>query len=213
MACFSDDDKHIFPIKNIEDFVKFFTHHLDKGEPNLTLLSIVLGFIENSLTVNRTAVKQEVKTETDEKIVSCNLPLLELPEIEALYHKFSSFIKGSIDLTNDSSDYTSRDTVTYISNLIWSGLNGNYTDKAHLQSLFSYLTGTDISSEYTRISLISVDVTRVYLPMRHVKKLQLMDPLVALSILKRKLRYPVFLSLMRHFHLKCVLERIACYRL
>lgn len=43
--------KHLFPLKNFEDVEKLFAFNLDtnNGEPNLALLSIVLGLVEHSL--------------------------------------------------------------------------------------------------------------------------------------------------------------------
>ena len=140
MACFSEQDKQHFPLKNIEDLVVFFESHLkNRDEPNLALLSITLGCIENSLTCNRKHIQSE--NEKYGKTENPNLPLLQLSKVEALYQRFVSYVKSSIDSTSEIGPYTSRESVKKISDVIWSGLTGNYTDKAHLQSLYSYLTG------------------------------------------------------------------------
>ena len=51
--------RQFFPIKSIGDVLKLFRHELTKDEPNLALLSVVVGFIEHSLAVGRTTTNTQ----------------------------------------------------------------------------------------------------------------------------------------------------------
>ena len=58
----SSRDKHIsdyFPLKTVGDVLKLFEYELSKLEPNLAILSIIAGEIENSMTNCRTLVKDD----------------------------------------------------------------------------------------------------------------------------------------------------------
>ena len=139
MAGFRDREKRHFPLQNIQSVVSLFRDQLENNdEPNLALLSIVLGVIENALTVNR-AISPTV--DTAKNLVPI-FPVVELSTVEALYQKFVTQVKGSVDLTQYSGKYASRDLVKKVSDVIWNSLTRSYyKDKAHLQSLYSYLTG------------------------------------------------------------------------
>lgn len=155
MALFRERDKKIFPLRNIPCVLQLFKLQLEKNdEPNLSLLSIVIGAIENSLTCNRTTPisQQQQTSSTENKLdsaaataaaVEATIPTLDLRTVEALYQKFQSQIKGSVDLTQyKTSGYATRDLVKRVSDVIWSSLTRSYyKDRAHLQSLYSYLTG------------------------------------------------------------------------
>ena len=55
-------DKQIsdyFPLKTVGDVLKLFEYELSKAEPNLAILSIVAGEIENSMTNCRPLMKDE----------------------------------------------------------------------------------------------------------------------------------------------------------
>lgn len=136
MARFRDVDRALFPLKNIGSIVQIFKNQLeDNTEPDLALLSIIVGAVENTLTCSRSNDKLIV----DEPFC---LPALELQSVETLYGKFHAIIKGSIDLKHYSSKYATRDLIKKISDVIWNSLSRSYyKDKAHLQSLYSYLTG------------------------------------------------------------------------
>ena len=139
MAGFRDADKQHFPLQNIQDVVDLFRDHLEKcAQPNLSLLSIVLGAIENTLTVNR-AIPQDIDTSKNLEPI---FPVIELSTVEALQCKFVSHVKGSVDLSQYTSGYATRDLVKRVSDVIWGSLTRTYyKDRAHLQSLYSFLTG------------------------------------------------------------------------
>ncbi|XP_076312421.1 menin 1 isoform X2 [Tachypleus tridentatus] len=145
MAGFRDDQKCPFPLQSIQDVVKLFRIELERGdEPNLALLSIVVGSIENMLTCNR-YLSPRNETESDQN-VKPNFPILELSTVEALYCKFESQIKGCVDVTQyRGNSYASRELVKKTSDIIWSSLTRSYCkDRAHLQTLYSYLTGNKL---------------------------------------------------------------------
>lgn len=136
-----DIDPNIFPLQDISSVVKVFKQQLTSvKEPNLALLSIVAGAVENSLTCNRNFTVEK-ETDFDEG----KLPAVQYHIVEALYLKFSAVIKGAVDLTlYGDGKYATRELVKKVSDVIWNSLTRSYyKDRAHLQSLFSYLTGKD----------------------------------------------------------------------
>lgn len=139
MAGLRERDRLAFPLQNIQAVVNLFRDQLENTEqPNLALLSIVLGTIENTLTVNR-AISQDVDVEKNLQPI---FPVIDLSTVEALYQKFVALVRGSVDLTVYESEYSNRELVKRVSDIIWGQLpRSYYKDKAHLQSLYSFLTG------------------------------------------------------------------------
>lgn len=139
MAGFREREKQHFPLQSIQDVVDLFKDQMnDSDEPNLALLSIVLGAIENALTVNRALSGEVDHSKTLEPI----FPVIELETVEALYEKFVTHVKRSVDLTKYPCETATRELVKLVSDVIWSSLTRSfYKDKAHLQSLYSFLTG------------------------------------------------------------------------
>ncbi|OWF51452.1 menin-like [Mizuhopecten yessoensis] len=142
MAGFRENEKQHFPLQSIQDVVDLFRDQLTgSDEPNLPLLSIVLGAIENVLTVNRSLPGEIDHSKTLEPI----FPVIELETVEALYEKFVTHVKRSIDLTKFCGEVATRELVKLVSDVIWSSLMRSfYKDKAHLQSLYSFLTGNKL---------------------------------------------------------------------
>lgn len=139
MAGFRDLDKALFPIKHISDVVKLFRNQLeDTSEPDLALLSIVTGMFENQLTSRSNAGQL---TDSPETTVS---PRFELETVENLHKKFEIIVTKSVE-PNKGKTYATRDLVKRVSDVIWNSLTRSYyKDRAHLQSLFSYLTGNKL---------------------------------------------------------------------
>lgn len=139
MAGFGEREKQHFPLQNIQDVVDLFKDLLENTpETNLALLSIVLGTIEHALTMNRTLSTHIDSSKTLQPI----FPVVELSTVEALYTKFVTLVKSSVDLSVYPTDRTTRELVKKVSDVIWSSLTRSYyKDKAHLQSLYSFLTG------------------------------------------------------------------------
>lgn len=137
-----------FPISDIPSAVAVFRRELDKKEPDLLLLSLVAGAIENTMTCVRPTVEETVavsvtaETSFDVDQVPLRLPDVELHIIEALYTKFYSIIKSSVDPLQFDEGHASRELVKKVSDVIWNTLTRSYyKDRAHLQSMYSYLTG------------------------------------------------------------------------
>lgn len=152
MATISDKARSYFPLQSVDAVVALFRSELDtqssadssdaEKEPNLTLLSVVAGMVENILTANKPAHHGK----EDQRIgITPIFPVIELPNVEALCQKFDTQIKGSVDLSNYKSDFATRELVKKVSDIVWSSLTRSfYKDRAHLQSLFSYLTGNKL---------------------------------------------------------------------
>lgn len=137
-----------FPISDIPAAVAVFRRELDKKEPDLLLLSLVAGAIENTMTCVRPTVEVPIAVTNDTSFdldeVPLRLPDVELHIIEALYTKFYSVIKSSVDPTqfHERDGHASRELVKRVSDVIWNTLTRSYyKDRAHLQSMYSYLTG------------------------------------------------------------------------
>lgn len=149
MAEFTNEAKQHFPLQDIKSVLALFRSELTGDtEPNLVMLSVVIGMIENSLTSNRAAATTQqhaggAETEQSNRAgIEPIFPVIELPNVEALYTKFETQIKGSVDLSKFKSDYATRDLVKLVSDIIWNSLSRyHYKERAHLQSLFSFLTG------------------------------------------------------------------------
>ncbi|KAG5330838.1 MEN1 protein, partial [Acromyrmex charruanus] len=141
MAGFHDRDRALFPIRSISAIVQIFKNQLENSaEPDLALLSILIGAVENSLTCNRVFTPQENAVYDEPK-----LPPVEYHIAEALYTKFHAVIKGAVDLTVYDTKYATRELVKKVSDVIWNSLTRSYyKDRAHLQSLYSYLTANKL---------------------------------------------------------------------
>lgn len=145
--------KRLFPLKHISSVLALFKSQLSSPkEPNLALLSIVVGAIENQLTVNRVVATKDPQLETqtvdtDDHVHDGALqpifPVIDWHSTEALHSKFSTLIKGSVDLSEfKRNKHATRELVKKVSDIVWGSLTRScYKDRAHLQSLFSYLTG------------------------------------------------------------------------
>ncbi|XP_075225857.1 menin 1 [Lycorma delicatula] len=143
MAGLRQVDRRIFPLQDISSVVRIFRKELEgKSEPDLALLSIIAGAVENSMTCNRTF------TTSDENDVfgEPKIPTVEYNIVDALYSKFHAVIKGAVDLTlYGEIKYATRELVKRVSDVIWNSLTRSYyKDRAHLQSLYSYLTGNKL---------------------------------------------------------------------
>ncbi|CAH1104885.1 unnamed protein product [Psylliodes chrysocephalus] len=140
MAGFRDLDKVLFPIKSINNVVQLFRNQLESpSEPDLALLSIVAGVIENSLTSRSNAALQVC-----EPVEQNNLPILEIKTVEILYDKFRSIMLNAVD-QNKAKGFATRDLVKKVSDVIWNSLTRSYyKDRAHLQSLYSFLSGNKL---------------------------------------------------------------------
>lgn len=189
--------KHLFPLNNVGKVFDLFKAALElDSPPDLTFLSLIIGFIEDRLTSTSAANNQKANAKNEEaklnseksddtkddtgnilRNFSCspiergkkanpiclfteseakekeeNSPRkivdiyeLEIPGvrwevIDVLYKNFASQIKDGVEL-KQSSKRANRDLIHKVSDVIWSNLTRNYKDKAHQQTLYSYMVG------------------------------------------------------------------------
>ena len=163
-----EEKERFFPLKTVSSVVKLFESILKRtNEPDLALLSIIVGCIENTVTCSHQHLQQlpgakatvltAVGYETQEKLIleppikkGDDFPEIQLDVIEALYAKFRAVITSSVDLVQyGSPKFASRDIIKKVSDIIWNTLTRSYyKDRAHLQSLYSYLTGNTLFMHY-----------------------------------------------------------------
>jgi len=157
-----EEERSLFPLSTIGNVVHLFRLELtdDHHDPDIVLLSIVAGCIENSLTSPRTGTVSEdgnllcaSVTDFEEPEVAEveNLriePPVELHIVEALYAKFEAVVRGYCDLSlfkEEGRKGASRALIKRVSDIIWNTLTkSQYKDRAHLQSIYSYLTGSKL---------------------------------------------------------------------
>lgn len=138
--------KDLFPLNSFERVINLFKHQiLVRDEPDLSLISICLGFLENSLC-----------KENDSKV----FPVLTYETFDGLYKKFKSIVniaetafqtshttKSKRREADQEPKVATREKVKKINDVIWNSLlRSSYKDKAHLQSVYSYLTGNKLDS-------------------------------------------------------------------
>lgn len=147
MGLHSAQKKH-FPLRGIDGVVQLFDAELCKSEPDLALLSLVLGFVEHFLAVNRVIPINVPGVRFEPLEADCPnscFPTVELGMISALYERFTAQIRGAVDLSQyrRTPAGSSRELVKKVSDVIWNSLSRSYfKDRAHIQSLFSLITGT-----------------------------------------------------------------------
>ncbi|TRY58708.1 hypothetical protein DNTS_001261 [Danionella cerebrum] len=153
--------KKLFPLRGIDGVVKLFETELKSPEPDLSLLSLVLGFVEHFLAVNRVVpinvpgVRFEPLNPDSPN--SC-FPTVELNLISALYERFLAQIRGAVDLSQfrKPAGVSSRELVKKVSDVIWNSLSRSYfKDRAHIQSLFSLITGTKLDSSGVAFAVVA----------------------------------------------------------
>ncbi|XP_051985725.1 menin-like [Xyrauchen texanus] len=160
MGLRSAQKKH-FPLRGIDAVVQLFQSELSNPEPDLALLSLVLGFVEHFLAVNRVVPVNVpgVRFEplTPDCLNTC-FPSVELNLISALYERFTAQIRGALDLSQyrKPAGGSSRELVKKVSDVIWNSLSRSYfKDRAHIQSLFSLITGTKLDSSGVAFAVVA----------------------------------------------------------
>ena len=158
-----DEDRILFPLRTIGNIRKLFDAHIKRPEPNLALLSIVCGFVENTLTC-ASAIKCDAPLEGDaadvqddddgDDLTHVNLPIrphVDWDTVETLMTKFDSTIKSFCDpqLLEDAKERGDPDSVRklvkHVADIVWNTLSkSQYKDRPHLQSIYSYLTGNKL---------------------------------------------------------------------
>ncbi|XP_075153675.1 menin 1 [Haematobia irritans] len=147
-------DPSLFPLRSIDDVVNFFKrslelYHTQCVEPDLTLLSIVAGYIELSLTTGDAA--QAALEQANDDVIRSNsvpFPVVTYELVSGLYKKFQSILsivdKPKVSSTCNSRQAT-REVIKKVSDVIWHSLiRSSYKDRAHLQNLYTYLSGNKL---------------------------------------------------------------------
>ncbi|XP_076006116.1 menin [Genypterus blacodes] len=160
MGLHSAQKKH-FPLRGIDGVVQLFDAELQKSEPDLALLSLVLGFVEHFLAVNRVVPINVPGVRFEPLEPDCPnscFPTVELGMISALYERFTAQIRGAVDLSQyrRTTVGSSRELVKKVSDVIWNSLSRSYfKDRAHIQSLFSLITGTKLDSSGVAFAVVA----------------------------------------------------------
>lgn len=167
-----EEERRLFPLTTIGGVVQLFRLQLmGEEEPNIALLSIVAGCIENSMTSPRTGAVTEdgsilcgAAVDFDEPEVADveNLriePAVELHIVEALYAKFQAIIRGYCDISlyqDTGTKFASRGLIKRVSDIVWNTLaKSQYKDRAHLQTIYSYLTGSKLDCFGVAITVLA----------------------------------------------------------
>ncbi|XP_055840071.1 menin isoform X2 [Episyrphus balteatus] len=141
-------NKKFFPLKSMTDVVDFFQKCLENppgdGEPDLTLLSIVTGFVEISLTTGKAAESAVTENSgaspgdpADEE--SSTFPVVTYEMVNNLYQKYQNIL--ALIQKPKAGRYANRDVIKRVSDIIWHSLFwSSHKDRAHLQNLYSYLS-------------------------------------------------------------------------
>ncbi|KAH8255487.1 hypothetical protein KR038_004492 [Drosophila bunnanda] len=156
-------DASLFPLKSTADVVNLFRRALTSGiEPDLTLLSIVVGYIELSLTTGEAAAQaaqaaaaaaataaagdiSQTATGGNDVIMgnSVPFPVVTHELIAGLYKKFQTIL--SVVEKPKPHRQATREVIKKVSDVIWNSLiRSSYKDRAHLQNLYSYLSGNKL---------------------------------------------------------------------
>ncbi|CAB1345078.1 unnamed protein product, partial [Coregonus sp. 'balchen'] len=160
MGLHSAQKKH-FPLKGIGGVVALFEAELHKPEPDLALLSLVLGFVEHFLAVNRVIPINVPGVRFEPLEPDCPnscFPTVELGMLSALHERFAAQIRGAVDLSQyrRPAGESSRELVKKVSDVIWNSLSRSYfKDRAHIQSLFSLITGTKLDSSGVAFAVVA----------------------------------------------------------
>lgn len=138
-------DTKLFPLRTVQDVVNLFRIQLEKSEPDLSLLSIVAGFIEITLTSRSVSAAPEVEPADDGEKLS-QFPVVTLEFIDELFKKFQTVL-SSVEKPKSAKGWANRNVIKKISDLVYYSLfRSTHRDKPHLNSLFSFLSGNKLDS-------------------------------------------------------------------
>ena len=157
MMLITEDERSLFPIKTANQFLEVVDLHIvnhEDSQPNLAYLSILFGYLEHELTINRIAASSSVEDDDDDTLgmansdspASMEFPILHLQIVEGLLKHFELTLKAQVDRSlpdfTTRSGHATKHLCKLVSDILWNGLQRSYhKDKAHIQSLFSFLTG------------------------------------------------------------------------
>ncbi|XP_041988235.1 menin [Aricia agestis] len=133
------DIKKFFPIDSIQKVCDIFEEQLTSDkEPDLALFSIIVGAVENNLTNIK-------NSDRDANKVIKKFPSVEWDEIKSLYDRFGVLMRSGVDAKLVGGEFASRELVKRVADTVWNSLTRSYyKDRAHLQSIYSFLTGNKL---------------------------------------------------------------------
>lgn len=136
--------KHIFPIDSIQKVCELFEEQLrSEKEPDLALFSVIVGAVENNLTNIKNSEK-DVSLSTN-KFVKMKFPSVDWDEVKSLHERFVSLMRSGVDTKLLNGEFATRDLVKRVADIVWNSLTRSYyKDRAHLQSIYSFLTGNKL---------------------------------------------------------------------
>ncbi|XP_017484647.1 PREDICTED: menin isoform X2 [Rhagoletis zephyria] len=170
-------DASNFPLRSIKDVVGFFRRSTEDGfsgkaiEPDLTLLSIVAGYVELSLTTGDAALAAEhallnatlnttisppplaggagsAGISASNRVIKSNsvpFPVVTYELVSGLYKKFQSILSVVEKPKSMQNRQATREVIKKVSDVIWHSLiRSSYKDRAHLQNLYCYLSGNKL---------------------------------------------------------------------
>ncbi|CAH2233893.1 jg18198 [Pararge aegeria aegeria] len=112
-------------------------------EPDLALFSIIVGAVENNLTNVKNSDK-DVSLSAN-KFIKMKFPSVEWEEVKTLYDRFVSLMKSGVDAKLLGGEVATRDLVKRVADVVWNSLTRSYyKDRAHLQSIYSFLKGNKL---------------------------------------------------------------------
>ena len=148
-------ERALFPITSLNSFINLIEKHIEnhkKEGPNLAYLSILFGYLEHELTVNQMGIlhnNSNSMENSDSGVFDDHevdeFPVLKLKIVERLLEQFALILKAQVDKSlidfTTRSGFATKRLCKHVSDVLWNGLLRSYhKDKAHIQSLFSYLT-------------------------------------------------------------------------
>ncbi|XP_028174419.1 menin [Ostrinia furnacalis] len=140
------DFKKYFPIDSIQKVCDLFEEQLrSEKEPDLSLFSIIVGAIENNLTNIKNSDKDVNLSTNKQSVVKMKFPSLEWEEVKDLHDRFVSLMRSGVDNKLLNGEYATRDLVKRVADIVWNSLTRSYyKDRAHLQSIYSFLSGNKL---------------------------------------------------------------------
>ncbi|XP_053575958.1 menin [Bombina bombina] len=115
---------------------------------------------EESTSSERTktsSIKENTSVDTAPQGVPY-FPIMELSVAQALHARFTAQTRGAVDLScyPRENGVSGRDLIRRVSDVIWNGLSRSYfKDRAHIQSLFSFVTGTKLDSPGVAFAVVA----------------------------------------------------------
>lgn len=171
---FNDNQKHLSIASSTNEVGKIEMHHYyDETSPS-SIDNNEAGFLSSEDDYHEN-LQASISSSTN-----LSIPEIEFEVVETLYRRFVDQIKNSIDLKDPSLSSTNL-KIKKISDILWFNLsNSYYKDKAHLQSIFSYLTTNKLDCFGLAFAVISacqiLNLKNIYLALSEDHAWVMFDP-------------------------------------